>query len=183
MSHTTAGSSAGTGGPVPQVTAKTDKGLPVPQVNRTGYIGGCQFRRLQNGVHRGAESRDSAGSGGPRSGRPSVQGGGRQAREINLLSRGVKSFTEQPDPCALRLCDFATRLDETKNTPRAAAAWAAAGWAAAAMAVAAAAWAARYTLFSIRILYVSYAKLGGFVEATRWRRPPSPHPGVLATKV
>ena len=82
MSHRTAGSSAGTGGPVPQVTAKTDKGLPVPQVNRTGYIGGCQFRRLQNGVHRGAESRDSARSGGPRSGRPSVQGGGRQAREI-----------------------------------------------------------------------------------------------------
>ena len=55
MSHRTAGSSAGTGGPVPQVTAKTDKGLPVPQVNRTGYIGGCQFRRLQNGVHRGAD--------------------------------------------------------------------------------------------------------------------------------
>ena len=47
MSHRAAGSSAGTGGPVPQVTAKTDKGLPVPQVNRTGYIGGCQFRRFQ----------------------------------------------------------------------------------------------------------------------------------------
>eukprot|EP00964_Phaeocystis_antarctica_P008219 scaffold4424_cov74-Phaeocystis_antarctica.AAC.1 len=40
MSHRAAGSSAGTGGPVSQVTAKTDKGLPVPQVNRTGYIGG-----------------------------------------------------------------------------------------------------------------------------------------------